>query len=125
MFQFIIQTLAFSFCVGVIAAVYHGVLAYSRVLNWWFRFGARFEKKWFFDPIWGCVKCIAGQLALWFYVFLVFLGQPEGQGDPFVVFPDSYANAALLRLFGLLGAICGAILFSMIFARVITKLENR
>lgn len=125
MLYFLLQILLFSILIGITAAIYHGVLAYSPVLNWWFRFGAKFEKKWFFDPVWGCVKCIAGQMALWSYLILWFLGQPQGQGDPFTVFTDSYANAALLRLFGLITSISAAILFAMLFARLITKLEKK
>jgi hypothetical protein len=125
MASFLFQILLFSISVGIVAAIYHGILAYSPVLNWWFRFGQRFEKKWFYDPIWGCVKCIAGQMALWSYLIIVFLGQPDGPGDPFAIFPDSNADAALLRLFGLISSICASIFFAMIFARVITKLENK
>lgn len=53
---------------GITAVIYRNFLAYEEVLNWWFRFGAKYEKRWFHKPIWGCVFCFGGQLALWVYV---------------------------------------------------------
>lgn len=53
--------------IGLFAVVYRHILAYEPVLNWWFVWGARFEDKWFYKPIWGCELCISGQLALWSY----------------------------------------------------------
>lgn len=32
-------------------------------------FGAKFEKRFFYRPIWGCEKCLAGQIAFWTYLF--------------------------------------------------------
>lgn len=51
---------------GIVGAVYRYVLAYE-FLNGWFRFGDRYEGKWFYRPVWGCAKCFSGQLALWFW----------------------------------------------------------
>ena len=48
------------------------------ILNWWFRFGAKIgikivdgyeRERWFYRPIWGCSKCLSGQIALWYYLF--------------------------------------------------------
>jgi hypothetical protein len=50
---------------GIASIVYMDILGTEIILNWWFRVGARFEKKWFFKPVWGCQKCFAGQLCLW------------------------------------------------------------
>ena len=58
-----------AFFIAVIAYIYREYLAHQKVLNWWFQFGLRFEKKWFYDPIWGCQMCFAGQMALWIYFF--------------------------------------------------------
>lgn len=59
------------FLIGIFIALmtvsYREILAYEPVLNWWFKFGSKFEDKFFYAPIWGCVKCISGQIALWFY----------------------------------------------------------
>ena len=59
---------AWALVLGITAVIYKNFLAHEEVLNWWFRFGARFEKRWFYKPIWGCVYCISGQLALWVYI---------------------------------------------------------
>lgn len=54
---------------GVIALVYRNVIAYEEPFSAWWRFGSRFENRWFFKPVWACAKCFAGQLALWIYFF--------------------------------------------------------
>ena len=55
--------------IAVFAVVYRLILAYEPILNWWFMFGAKFEKRFFYRPIWGCEKCLAGQIAFWTYLF--------------------------------------------------------
>ena len=59
--------LLYAVLIAVFASVYRLILAYEDVLNWWFKFGSRFEKYVFYKPIWGCQLCIAGQLAFWSY----------------------------------------------------------
>lgn len=54
--------------IALFSVVYRHILAYEDILNWWFVFGARFEDKWFYKPIWGCELCISGQIALWSYL---------------------------------------------------------
>lgn len=54
--------------IALFAVTYRLILAYQPVLNWWFRFGLRFSNKWFYNPIWGCELCFAGQVALWVYL---------------------------------------------------------
>lgn len=55
--------------IAVVSYVYREILAYEDVLNWWFRFGLKYETKWFYKPIWGCQLCFAGQNALWIFIF--------------------------------------------------------
>lgn len=57
-----------SLLLGITAVIYKNFLAHEEVLNWWFRYGDKYEGRWFYKPIWGCVYCISGQLALWFYL---------------------------------------------------------
>lgn len=57
-----------SLLLGITAVIYKNFLAHEEVLNWWFIFGDKYEGRWFYKPIWGCVYCISGQLALWFYL---------------------------------------------------------
>ena len=65
-----LATIFISVAAGVIAAVYLKILAYEPVLNWWFKFGNKFEGRWFYPPIWGCIRCVSGQMGLWAFIFL-------------------------------------------------------
>jgi hypothetical protein len=40
---------------GISGAIYRFVLNQEPVLNFWFRFGDKYEGKWFYPPIWGCI----------------------------------------------------------------------
>lgn len=64
-----------AFIIGCISWVYHCVLR-EKFLSKWFLFGFRkFGNRedwtyWFYEPIFNCEKCFAGQLALWgFFLF--------------------------------------------------------
>ena len=57
-----------SIFIAILAVVYRCILAYEPILNWWFVFGRKFDKYFFYKPIWGCEKCFAGQIAFWTYV---------------------------------------------------------
>lgn len=127
MIDFLIEALIYALASGVSAAVYRGVLAYEPVLQWWFRFGNRFEKKWFFAPIWGCVKCISGQIALWAYtltaIIPALLLETGRAGD--IVAPAVYYTAnPVAYLGGLIIAICGSIFTAMCASRVLTILKE-
>ena len=52
---------------AVIAFVYREILSREKILNWWFKFGLRFEKRFFYRPIWGCEKCLHKRPFLAFY----------------------------------------------------------
>src|SRR5687768_1991614 len=59
--------------VALCAICYINVLAMEKCCNWWWKFGMQFENKkgimgWLWEPIWGCHKCNAGQMALWSYI---------------------------------------------------------
>lgn len=62
------DTLAFAGVMALIAVVYAHILLREPVLHWWLKIGERYERRWFFKPVWGCHKCMAGQLALWLYL---------------------------------------------------------
>lgn len=53
---------------AIVAYVYKTVLS-DGILNSWFMFGLKFENRFFYKPIWGCLVCISGQIALWSYLF--------------------------------------------------------
>lgn len=117
MFDYFLNCLFIALGCGVIGAIYRGLLAYEPVLNWWFRFGARFEKRWFYAPVWGCVKCITGQLAFWWFTILEII--------PCLLETERPIMEIFALLFGLLFTICGAILTAIVLAPIIAKLENR
>lgn len=98
----LIEAFLMSAAAGIAGGIYRNVLAYEPILNWWFRFGNRFEKKFFFPAIWGCVKCISGQFGLWSYLLLVIVPGPWAWG---------YA-------WGLIVTICGAIAVGELMGRV-------
>lgn len=67
----LLTIISISIIASLIAYVYKGILSYE-ILNPWFMFGMRFEKYFFYKPIWGCMICISGQLALWGYLVNCF-----------------------------------------------------
>lgn len=69
-----INLFLYSLLIAVVAYVYKNFLAHEPVLNWWFKFGERFHKRWFYAPIWGCEFCFAGQIAFWTYLLNVVFG---------------------------------------------------
>lgn len=58
----------YSLLIAIVAVVYRDFLAHQTILNWWFKIGDRFANKWFYEPIWGCKFCFAGQIALWTFI---------------------------------------------------------
>lgn len=69
----LLTTILLAFVLGFCANVYRNILAYEPILNWWFKIGEAHEDKWYHKPIWGCVLCISGQWALWYWIFSVIL----------------------------------------------------
>ena len=60
--------LFFALMIGITGVIYRMILAYEPILNWWFMFGLRYEKRWFYKPVFGCEFCFAGQIAFWSYL---------------------------------------------------------
>lgn len=114
------QTLLFSllvgFICGMIGAVYRFVLAYEKILNWWFKFGDRYERKWFHRPVWGCSKCFAGQLAGWFWLIFEILPailRHSRHLERLNDFPIHYAQTGGALVLGWLSSICCAIVTAL------------
>lgn len=93
---------------AIIAIVYRKILAYQPVLSWWFKFGLDYSNKWFYQPIWGCEKCFAGQLTLWFYL-LSIIGSKISlfSGLIFYIIPD--VSIHTFNLFTLVLGVCVAV----------------
>jgi hypothetical protein len=59
---------------AVIAVVYMLILPYEQFFNPWFRWGTSVginpdgSRKWWYKPLFECEKCMAGQIALWWYL---------------------------------------------------------
>lgn len=111
--------IAFGILIGFCANVYANVLSHEEVLNWWFRFGARYEGRWFWKPIWGCQNCIAGQWALWFYIFRVISDRFFPQGEFFCIL-TRYPKIEPSLLEGLI-----LVLISIGSAKAFNYLNNR
>jgi hypothetical protein len=73
MTNLIFEALTWGLASGIVGAVYRGILANEETFNRWWRFGARFEGRFFFKPVWSCGHCAAGQFALWTYFLLRIL----------------------------------------------------
>lgn len=118
------ETLAFAGVCALIAVVYRHILLAEPVLNWWARFGAKFENKWWHAPIWGCHMCISGQLALWLYLYwkLNLNYSYFKQGCSNLINENIYLiNSNGWTLTGHLFAICAAILLSKILKDKLEK----
>lgn len=98
-------------CTGITAAVYKGILAYEKILNWWFMFGSRFDQKWWHAPVWGCIYCISGQFGMWAFLLSIL---------PFFL----YQVPGILIIFGLILTISASILIATTVNRFIQVLQN-
>lgn len=114
---FLLEIIILAIGCGTIAAVYKNVLAYEPVLNWWFVFGQRFEKRWFYPAIWGCHKCIGGQAGLWAFMFLEVI--------PWYSEPDIQPWDVVGLIFGLLFTICASILVAIVLTTLINNIEKK
>lgn len=117
MLKFLIEALTWGLACGMTGAAYIGIMAREEIFNAWWRFGARFEGRWFFKPVWSCSHCFAGQFALWSFLLLRIVPAPLIK--PPVFEHDGDALAYLLRLtvgglFGLIIAISAAIVSAKI-----------
>lgn len=63
-----IHLFIYALIIAIAAVIYRRFLSHEEVLSWWFQYGLKYEKRWFWKPVWGCEFCIAGQIALWTYV---------------------------------------------------------
>ena len=114
----------YSILIAVFAVSYRLILAYEPALSWWFKFGLRFHKRWYYAPIWGCELCFAGQLALWTYClnwFLVILEQSSPFRAFLLLIIPNYHQASFSVLNGLI-FIAGTILMTNIVSHYFQKL---
>jgi hypothetical protein len=68
-----LSLIAMAVVIALCAICYINVLSKEKCCNWWWKIGMPFEDSkgimgWLWEPIWGCHKCAAGQMALWAYL---------------------------------------------------------
>lgn len=114
-----------AFYIAIIAFVYRVILSREKILNWWFKFGLRFENRFFYRPIWGCEKCFAGQLAFWIFA-LNWIGSNLDQNAPFwrlvFFFIPKYQEIEFNAFTGLF-SVSLTILITFIISNTIKKLK--
>lgn len=120
----ILSALIIGGAAGMAGTVYRLILAYEPIMAWWFRFGNRYEGRWFFPPIWGCQLCISGQLAGWSFLFLEILpiiltetGRISRFGGSLMI----SIQTLVAFLFSLIIAICAAIFTAKLISKVINN----
>lgn len=116
-----LPAMALAIACGIIATVYRHILAYEYPFTMWWKWGNRFETRWFFKPVWGCEKCFSGQLAWWLYLVFNFpaLFEPETwQFSSFAPWVISMILSGIIWLFGAVWAVSGAIYFARLFTWV-------
>ena len=126
-----LQAFLLSVACAVIAVTLIVLLSAEPIAAWWFRFGYKVgiehdgnmeKKKWFFDPIWGCEKCFAGQLALWIYP-LCHIRLHWCLHGPILGFPGVSIGMGGYSLICHLFAMLGATLYAFILSTYIQKLK--
>lgn len=126
MTKLIFEALAWGLASGIVGATYRGILAEEPSFNKWWRFGARFERRWFFKPLWGCGHCAAGQFALWTFVALRILPAIVThcrRFSAFAEFPTVRTFQVLAFLFALFVAITTAILVAKVLQLLLNRLQ--
>lgn len=108
---------------GMGGTVYRLILAYEKILSWWFKFGAKYENKWFFPPVWGCQLCISGQIAGWSFIILKILPVLLTESGRFSSFAGP-AMASIQNAFCLLFSLITCICMSILTAKILTRFIN-
>lgn len=107
--------------IAVISYVYIEIIGHEPFFNWWWKFGLKFENKWFYKPIWGCQLCFAGQNALWIFI-LNWVSSNFDRSAPFwrfiFFFIPKYGNLDF-SVYMLVFSITISILFTLIITKTI------
>lgn len=110
---------------AIIANVYISILSKEPILNWWFRFGLRFEDRFFWKPLFGCEKCFSGQLAFWIYLFNWI--NSETYFKPFKTFLNFFFveyQFSEFNVMALILSVSTSVLFAFILSIIIIKLKQ-
>lgn len=114
----------FPLLIAVAAIIYRLFLAHEPVLSWWFQFGSRFENKWYHAPIWGCVFCIAGQIALWSYVINWILSSYYTEKSIMAAFLAKVMYLPMFENYSVLQAVI-FVSMALAYTKILNLLYNR
>lgn len=116
-------TLALTAC--IIAFTYKEFLL-PGLLHPWAKVGDRYERRWFYKPVWGCFKCIGGQLAMWLYLIThIYTATEAANGAPGRNIIN-YIHSPAFGHYSFIGhilTICAAILFTDLLSTLHNKLS--
>lgn len=126
MIYHLFEAMAWGLSCGIVAGVYKHILPYEPYFTKWWQFGARYEGRWFFKPVWGCAHCFAGQLALWSFLGLRILPPAINAVRHFSSLPGFWGHctwAAGMGLFRLIITISAGILTAKVLAWHLQKIS--
>lgn len=109
---------------GMIGTVYITVLSSQEAFNFWWRFGAKYEKKWFYAPVWLCEKCFAGQFAAWFYLFGLVKVRKLYANHRFMHLPTFKISFRTYSVAEHLFAISTGIFMAIIFTHILKQIKK-
>lgn len=124
MLSILINGLSLAVISGIIGTIYTGVLPYEDFFSFWWKFGNRFEGKWFFRPFWVCAKCFSGQFAAWYYLIHCANIEKTESLPLFPMLPGFKINFAGYLFPEHLFSICAAIFAAIIFSNILNKITN-
>lgn len=117
-----LELICFSYAIAIISVVYIKILAFEDVLNWWFKIGLKFEKKWFYKPIWGCQLCFSGQVAFWIYILNWIHSKTNIINFLFVVIPEYKLTE--FSVFWLVFSVSISIFITFLIAKIYDYISN-
>lgn len=118
-----IDCMLISLMSAFIGVTYVGILSKEEAFNFWWRFGARFEARWFYPPIWGCHLCFTGQFSLWCYLYC-HLSLKIAPSASYIGIPALKMHFDNYTLVGHIFCVSAAIFIVAIFNNVLKILNN-
>lgn len=120
----IIEAILWGLAVGILGATYREILAKEETFTKWWQFGARYENRWFFKPVWGCGHCFAGQFSLWTWMaFKILAPVVKVWGLPGRFWPrwQHYTFQGMASVLGLILAVGVSIFVAKVLIFILQK----
>ena len=125
MTQKIVEAFVWGLASGLVGVVYRHIIAKEEFFNRWWRYGAKYEGRWFFKPLWSCAHCFAGQLALWSYTGLTIvpavIRDVRRFGYIHVKYSWAYAQTGFAFLFLLIVAVAVAVFVAKVVSFIFER----